>query len=84
MLSILGAIHQFEVSLQREKTKAGVAAAHAADRYGGRTPKLNQTQVEEIRRLRADGASIARIGKLFGVSRPTVYRALDDNYRAVA
>lgn len=84
MLSILGAIHQFEVSLLREKTKAGVAAAHAAGRYGGRTPKLNRTQVEEIRRLRADGASIARIGKLFGVSRPTVYRALDDNYRAVA
>lgn len=82
MLSILGAIHQFEVSLLREKTKAGVAAAHAAGRYGGRTPKLNRTQVAEARRLRAQGASISHIGKLFGVSRPTVYRALDEGYRA--
>lgn len=82
MLSILGAIHQFEVSLLREKTKAGVAAAHAAGRFGGRTPKLNSTQVEEVRRLRAEGASVSRIGRLFGISRPTVYRALDEGYRA--
>jgi putative DNA-invertase from lambdoid prophage Rac len=82
MLSILGAIHQFEVSLLREKTKAGVAAAHAAGRYGGRTPKLNRTQVAEARRLRAEGATISQIGRLFGVSRPTVYRALDESYRA--
>ena len=82
MLSILGAIHQFEVSLLREKTKAGVAIAHAAGRYGGRTPKLSATQVAEARRLRAEGASISHIGKLFGVSRPTVYRALDEGYRA--
>ena len=81
MLSILGAIHQFEVSLLREKTKAGVRAAHAAGRYGGRAPKLNKAQVQEVRRLRAEGASVSHIGKVVGVSRPTVYRALEDGYR---
>jgi DNA invertase Pin-like site-specific DNA recombinase len=81
MLSILGAIHQFEVSLLREKTKAGVAAAHAAGRYGGRTPKLNKAQVEQARKLRAEGASVSHIGKVLGVSRPTIYRALEHRYR---
>lgn len=84
MLSILGAIHQFEVSLQREKTKAGVRAAHAAGRYGGRKPSLNQAQVEEVRKMRSEGSSIARIGKIVGVSRPTIYRALADDYRVAS
>lgn len=82
MLSILGAIHQFEVSLLREKTRAGVRAAHAAGRYGGRRPALNIAQVEQVRKMQAEGASVSHIGKVFGVSRPTVYRALDDTYRA--
>lgn len=81
MLSILGAIHQFEVSLLREKTRAGVRAAHAAGRYGGRKPSLNAKQVEQVRKMRAEGASIATIGQVVGVSRPTVYRALEESYR---
>lgn len=81
MLSILGAIHQFEVSLLREKTKAGVRAAHAAGRYGGRTPKLNRAQVTQVRKMRAEGASVSMIGKVVGTSRPTIYRALEDSYR---
>ena len=81
MLSILGAIHQFEVSLLREKTVAGVRAAHAAGRYGGRKPSLNKAQVAQVRIMRAEGASIATIGQVVGVSRPTVYRALEDGYR---
>ena len=81
MLSILGAIHQFEVSLLREKTRAGVRAAHAAGRYGGRVPKLNKVQVAQVRKMRAEGASVSHIGQVVGVSRPTVYRALEDGYR---
>jgi DNA invertase Pin-like site-specific DNA recombinase len=81
MLSILGAIHQFEVSLLREKTKAGVRAAHAAGRYGGRRPTLNSAQVTQVRKMRAEGASVSHIGKVVGVSRLTVYRALEDGYR---
>ena len=83
-LAILGAIHEFNVSLLREKTKAGVAAAHAAGRYGGRKPKLNKAQVEQARKLRAEGASVSHIGKVLGVSRPTVYRALEDGYRVAS
>lgn len=81
MLSILGAIHQFEVSLLREKTRSGVRAAHAAGRFGGRKPTLNRAQVDQVRKMRSEGASISHIGKVVGVSRPTVYRALDDSYR---
>lgn len=81
MLSILGAIHQFQVAVLREKTRAGVRAAHAAGRYGGRKPTLNKAQVEQVRKMRTEGASVAHIGKVFSVSRPTIYRALEDGYR---
>jgi DNA invertase Pin-like site-specific DNA recombinase len=84
MLAILGAIHQFEVSLLREKTRAGVRAAHEAGRFGGRRPTLNSAQVAQVRKMRAEGASVSLIGKVVGVSRPTVYRALEDNYRVAS
>ncbi len=81
MLSLLGAIHQFEIALLRDKTRAGVKSAHAAGRYGGRTPKLNKAQVTQVRKMRADGSSVSTIGKVVGVSRPTIYRALEEKYR---
>jgi DNA invertase Pin-like site-specific DNA recombinase len=81
MLSILGAIHEFEVNLLKEKTKAGVKAAHAEGRFGGRKPSLNREQVDLVNQLRSSGKSVAHIGKIVGASRPTVYRALEGNYR---
>lgn len=84
MLQILGAVHEFQVAITREKTRAGVRAAHAAGRYGGRKPSLNRVQVEQVRKMRAEGAAIATIGKVVGASRQTVYRALDDGYRAAS
>jgi DNA invertase Pin-like site-specific DNA recombinase len=84
MLSILGAIHEFEVSLLREKTRAGVKVAQDAGRFGGRKPSLNADQIVFVRRMRHEGESIASIGKIVGVSRPTIYRALDSGYRVSA
>ena len=37
---------------------------------------LDEAQVEEVRRLAAEGVSKAQIARDFGVSRPTVYRYL--------
>jgi len=45
---------------------------------------LNSAQVAQVRKMRAEGASVSLIGKVVGVSRPTVYRALEDNYRVAS
>jgi putative DNA-invertase from lambdoid prophage Rac len=84
-LSLMGSIHQFEIALLREKTRQGVAAARTAGRIPGRRAKLNKAQVAQVKVLRDGGMSIAGIGKVMGgVSRPTVYRALEPGYKAVA
>lgn len=78
LFTILAAVSEFELSLIRERTRDGLAATTARGRQGGRKPKLSAGQVEAIRARRAaqPDVSIAQIGKDFGVSRQTVYRAL--------
>ena len=48
---------QFERNLIRERTLAGLRAARARGRVGGRKPKLNDKQIREIRALLADPAA---------------------------
>jgi len=75
--TIIGAVAEFERSLIVSRTKDGLAAARARGRVGGRKPKLSVYQQQEIRRLYGAGdKTVAEIGELFGVSRPTVYSTL--------
>lgn len=77
IFNLFGSFAQFERDLIRERTRAGLAAARARGRSGGRKPKLTEAQKEEIRRLHADGTlSIPRIAELFGVSVSTANRAI--------
>lgn len=76
MVSILGAVAELEAEWTRARVNAGVAAARARGRVGGRRPKLNAEQVTLAQRLRAEGQPVAAIGRMLGVSRPTVYKAL--------
>lgn len=82
---ILGAIAEFEHALMSERTVDGLAAARARGRTGGQKPKLGPRQVTEVRRMYeeagADGKrryTVAQIANEFRVSRPTIYRYLDD------
>jgi DNA invertase Pin-like site-specific DNA recombinase len=75
---LMAALAQFERDLIRERTKAGLAAARARGRRGGRKPKLRPGQVEAIRR-RLDhdpDASVALLAAEFNIDRSTLYRAL--------
>lgn len=75
---ILGAIDEFERELIVEGTHEGLAAARARGRTGGRKPKLTGSQVKHARQLYADGGrTVADIASLLGVSRQTIYRALE-------
>jgi len=75
--TIVSAFAEFEHSLIVSRTKDGLAAARARGKTGGRKPKLNDAQIQEINRMYIEGGrTVAEIAALFSTSRPTVYRAL--------
>jgi len=75
--TVVAAVAEFERDLMRSRTMDGLAAARARGRLGGRKPKLSAKQIAEIARLYSEQRPVQEIADLFGVSRPTVYRALD-------
>ena len=81
IFNIFSALAQFELRLIQERTRAGIAAARARGRVGGR-PKvhLDQARVHAVRKLHEDKSlSIAEICKTLRISRSTFYRYLRMN-----
>lgn len=77
MFHVFASMAEFERNLIRERTNAGLAAARARGRVGGRKPKLDDQQKKEIRTLLADpDIKIGSIAKRYGVSRMTLYRQI--------
>lgn len=78
--SIFGALAEFERSLIRERTMAGLASARARGRVGGRPPVMTPEKVRVARQLYdARELTVDEIAKTIGVSRKTVYRHLAEN-----
>src|SRR4051794_20833287 len=75
---IFGSLAEFERDLIRERTQAGLAAARAWGRLGGRPKKLaDAKQLDLARTLYAGGQTdIATICQTLGISRATLYRVL--------
>ncbi len=72
---VFAALAEFERGLIRERTQAGLAAARARGRAGGRKPKLDDQQIREIRALLRDpGMQVADVARRYGVSRTTLYK----------
>ena len=72
---VFAALAEFERGLIRERTQAGLAAARARGRAGGRRPKLDEQQVREIKVLLRDpGIQVADVARRYGVSRTTLYK----------
>ncbi|MFA5119422.1 MAG: recombinase family protein [Candidatus Omnitrophota bacterium] len=72
---VFAALSEFERNLIRERTHAGLAAARARGRAGGRKPKLDDKQVREIKALLRDpGIHVADVARRYGVSRTTLYK----------
>ena len=74
---LFGALAEFERNLIRERTRAGLSAARARGRQGGR-PKLLDPQKRELalRLHRERQHSIADICRLMGISKSTRYNYL--------
>lgn len=74
MMQMLGAFAEYEREMVRERTQAGLHAARAQGRHGGRRPKFTQAQRAEIIRMLAAGRSAAEVARLFQVHRATISR----------
>jgi len=72
---VFGALAEFERDLIRERTHAGLAAARARGRVGGRHRSLSPKQVEQLRSMAADKRNaVADICQTFRIARATFYR----------
>jgi DNA invertase Pin-like site-specific DNA recombinase len=75
MMQMIGSFAEFERAMIRERTSAGIAAARAEGRVGGRRKKLDAAKRREIAESvitgRKSGAEMAR---LYNISQPTVSR----------
>lgn len=72
---VFASLAEFERNLIRERTKAGLEAARARGRTGGRKPVLSDKQLREIRLLLSDPDNqVQDIAKRYGVARSTIYK----------
>lgn len=78
IFQIFGALAEFEHNLIRERTKAGLAAARARGRKGGRPRKLTAKNEELLYRLYdSQDHTIAEICTMVGISRSGLYEYLN-------
>lgn len=74
---IFGALAEFEHSLIRERTIAGLAAARARGRHGGRKPAMSKTDIRKAAALLRDpSVTKTEVARHFKVSRVTLNAAL--------
>lgn len=76
LLSMLGAVAEFERALILERQREGVAIAKAAGKYKGGKPKLRADQVEQLKARVASGVPKAAVAREFSISRETLYTYL--------
>ena len=70
---IFGALAEFERSIIQERTRAGLAAARARGRKGGRKPKMTKADVRKAMAMLQDpDITKTEVADHFGVSRVTL------------
>lgn len=79
LFHIMAALAQFEREMIQERTQAGIDAARARGRNGGR-PRKNDAAVQQaIKLYKSEQYSGVEIEKMTGVSRSTLYKRLKEN-----
>ena len=75
---IFGALAEFEHSLIRERTIAGLDAARARGRKGGRKPSMSENDIKKAKAMLSDPQiTKTEVAKHFGVSRVTLNKSLN-------
>jgi DNA invertase Pin-like site-specific DNA recombinase len=73
---VFAALAEFERNLIRERTVAGLKAARARGRKGGRPAKLSAKEIKTIRALNTADIPFCEIATRFGIARSTLYRTV--------
>lgn len=75
---LFAALAEFERNLIRERTRAGLDAARARGRSGGRKKKLSAKEIQQVKTLmEAAVLPVKEVAEKFGVSVATLYRMRD-------
>ncbi len=75
MMQMVGSFAEFERAMIKERTGAGLAAARAEGRVGGRRPKLTATQrADVVENVTSGRKTAAQMARLYKVSEPTISR----------
>jgi DNA invertase Pin-like site-specific DNA recombinase len=75
--TLVASFAEFEREIMRARTIDGLAAARARGRVGGRKSVMTQSKIEVAKKMYSEGKYIKDIADVLGVSRPTIYRALE-------
>jgi DNA invertase Pin-like site-specific DNA recombinase len=76
LLTMLGAVAEFERDLIRERTAEGLEAARRRGRKGGRPRLVHGPRVQAARQMHAEGRTPRHICAALQISRSTLYRWL--------
>lgn len=77
IFTVFAAMAQFERDLIRERTRAGLTAAHMRGRKGGRPSKLSSAQIKAIQKLyECKTLTVQQTAQQYNVSRKTIYNVL--------
>ncbi len=76
---IFGALAEFERNLIRERTQAGLNAARARGRRGGRPKTLNpEKRVLAIELYERKEHTVNQVCQMMGISKPTLYNYIEE------
>lgn len=78
LMSMMGAVAEFERSLIRERQREGIAVAKANGVYKGRSRSVTDEQVEQLRTMVVNDVPLSVAARKVGVSRATAYRYLKE------
>jgi DNA invertase Pin-like site-specific DNA recombinase len=76
LLSLLGAVAEFERSMIRERQREGIELTKKKGVHKGRKPSLTPKQVAEVRKRVKAGENKIALAAEFRISRQTLYAAL--------
>ena len=76
LLSLLGAVAEFERALIRERQREGIAIAKKNGKYKGRNKLLGSDQVTALKQRAAAKEKKTDLAREYGISRETLYQYL--------
>lgn len=76
LFNILATIAEFEYEIRKERQLEGIEKAKKAGIKFGPKPKLNTTQINQLKNDKLNGLAISELMNKYNISRDSVYRML--------